>query len=107
MMSSRRSWFPAILASTSLATALVLAAATAEETKPAAATNPHPDAAYRVVQLRLVPGQVEFSNPRDYRRVLVLGKVEGGGEIDLTFRPPPPPAPPPLAAAPRPPPPPP
>jgi len=84
MMSSRRSWFPAILASTSLATALVLAAATAEETKPAAATNPHPDAAYRVVQLRLVPGQVEFSNPRDYRRVLVLGKVEGAGEIDLT-----------------------
>src|SRR5438128_5729976 len=84
MMSSRRSWFPAILASTSLATALVLAAATAEETKPAAATNPHPDAAYKVVQLRLVPSQVEFSNPRDYRRVLVLGKVEGVGEIDLS-----------------------
>ncbi|PYV21683.1 MAG: hypothetical protein DMG24_18875, partial [Acidobacteria bacterium] len=82
----RRNWFPKTLfASASLPIILFLGIATAEETAPsAAAAKVKPDAAYKVDQLRLVPAQVEFSNPRDYRKILVLGKVQGAGEIDLT-----------------------
>jgi hypothetical protein len=31
-----------------------------------------------------VPAQIVFSNPREYRRLLVLGKTDGAGEVDLT-----------------------
>jgi hypothetical protein len=31
-----------------------------------------------------MPAQVEFSNSREYRKILVLGKTQDGGEIDLT-----------------------
>src|SRR5437773_6362629 len=70
-------------ASAFLSFVLVFGTARAGDTS-AAAKKPAPDANYKVMQLRVIPSQVEFSNPREYRKVLVLGKTGGAGEIDLT-----------------------
>ncbi len=40
--------------------------------------------AVEVSQIRLEPARIEFTNPREYRRILVIGKSEKLGEIDLT-----------------------
>src|SRR5215471_1537852 len=69
---------------TFLSLVIFMSSAAAAQTKPSSPTNSHPEADYKFVHLRLVPAQVEFSNPREYRKILVLGKTQGGGEIDLT-----------------------
>ncbi len=39
---------------------------------------------YKVSQIRLQPSQLVFSDAGEYRKVLVIGKTEGAGEIDLS-----------------------
>ena len=71
-------------ASTLLSLAMFMSSAAADQKTPSSATHSRPDADYKFVHLRLVPAQVEFSDAREYRRILVLGKTQGGVEIDLT-----------------------
>jgi hypothetical protein len=40
--------------------------------------------AFEVSQIRLEPSRIEFTSSREYRRVLVIGKSEKLGEVDLT-----------------------
>jgi hypothetical protein len=56
----------------------------ADNTKPGATPAAKATLDFKLTQIQVVPAQVVFSNPREYRRVLVLGKTEGAGEIDLT-----------------------
>ena len=38
----------------------------------------------QVIELRILPSKLVLSGAHDSRRVLVLGKLAGGGEIDLS-----------------------
>jgi uncharacterized protein DUF1549/uncharacterized protein DUF1553 len=60
------------------------ATAGADEPKPAPAQNVKLTAGFKVTQIRTVPTEVSFSNSRDYRKILVMGKTAGAGEIDLS-----------------------
>jgi len=61
-------------APTLLSLAMFMSSAAADQKTPSSATHSRPDTDYKFVQLRLVPAQVEFSDAREYRRILVLGK---------------------------------
>ena len=50
----------------------------------AAAAKATPASEIKVSQIRLFPAEVVFSDPREYRKVVVLGKTEEAGEIDLS-----------------------
>src|SRR5262245_31040997 len=67
-----------------LSLVIFTSSAAADQTTPSPTTQSHPEADYKFVQLRLVPVQGDFSYPGEYRKILVLGKTEGGAEIDLT-----------------------
>src|ERR1043165_5988295 len=58
------------------------AAATREASS--AATKVQPPAHHKILQLRVIPSQVEFSNPREYRKILVVGKTDQAQEIDVS-----------------------
>lgn len=51
---------------------------------PAQASNTNPAVDVPIVRIRLRPSEILFSNPREYRKVLVSGETQGAGEIDLT-----------------------
>src|SRR5712692_6022106 len=50
----------------------------------AAAAKATPASEIKVTQIRLFPAEVVFSDPREYRKVVVLGKTEEAGEFDLS-----------------------
>jgi len=39
---------------------------------------------YKVTEIRVEPSQVSFSDPMEYRKVLVIGTTQGAGDIDLS-----------------------
>lgn len=54
------------------------------DTTKSATTEPSPAATPTVSQIRLQPSQILFTDPREYRKVLVTGKTAQAGEIDLS-----------------------
>src|SRR3989441_7972630 len=55
-----------------------------DNSKTAAAAKATPASEIKVSQIRLFPAEVVFSDPREYRKIAVLGKTEEAGEIDLS-----------------------
>src|SRR5712692_9706712 len=55
-----------------------------DNSKTAAAAKATPASEIKVSQIRLFPAEVVFSDPREYRKVVVLGKTEEAGEFDLS-----------------------
>ncbi len=56
----------------------------ADEPKPALAQDAKLTAGFKVIKIRTVPTEVSFSNSREYRKILVVGKTAEAGEIDLS-----------------------
>ncbi len=56
----------------------------ADDTKLAVTPEAKLLAEYKVTEIRLIPSQVVFSGPSEYRKVLVMGKTDQSGEIDLS-----------------------
>src|ERR1051326_9345119 len=65
---------------------LVLSSGAAARKANPAATKVQPPAHHKILQLRVIPSQVEFSNPREYRKILVAGKTDQAQEIDARDR---------------------
>src|ERR1051326_1247469 len=63
---------------------LVLSSGGAAGEPTPAATKVQPPAHHKILQLRVIPSQVEFSNPREYRKILVVGKTDQAQEIDVS-----------------------
>src|SRR3989454_9275375 len=55
-----------------------------DKSNTAAAAKVTPASEIKVSQIRLFPAEVVFSDPREYRKVVVLGKTEEAGEFDLS-----------------------
>src|SRR2546427_10070843 len=55
-----------------------------DKSNTAAAAKATPASEIKVSQIRLFPAEVVFSDPREYRKVVVLGKTEEAGEFDLS-----------------------
>src|SRR3989449_2194057 len=55
-----------------------------DKSNTAAAAKATPASEIKVSQIRLFPAEVVFSDPREYRKVAVLGKTEDAGEFDLS-----------------------
>src|SRR2546426_8635431 len=55
-----------------------------DNSKTAAAAKATPASEIKVSQIRLFPAEVVFSDPREYRKIAVLGKTEEASEIDLS-----------------------
>ncbi len=81
-----RNWLRRIKWAGTFITVIILAgmALGSDNAKPSATPDTTPTGDYKVSQIRLQPSQVVFANAREYRKVLVMGKTEGAGEIDLT-----------------------
>ncbi len=70
-----------------IAAALVFLAAirlAADETKPVVTPEVKLLAAYKVTEIRLIPSEVVFSRASEYRKILVMGKTDKSGEVDLS-----------------------
>ena len=56
----------------------------ADDTKPVVIPEVKLLAQYNVTEIRLIPSEVVFSHASEYRKVLVMGKTDKSGEIDLS-----------------------
>src|SRR5580658_7865958 len=56
----------------------------ADETKPVAPPEAKLISVYKVTKIRVVPAEVNFSQPSEYQKVIVLGDIGASHEIDLT-----------------------
>jgi hypothetical protein len=65
-------------------TAFVAVVRAADESKPAVPAEDKLLANYKVTRIRVVPSEVSFSQSSEYQKLLVLGEVGPGREIDLT-----------------------